>query len=319
MAVHTDVHQSDLEEFLTRYSIGCLLSYQGIAEGIENSNFTLHTTKGRFILTLYEKRVSKSDLPFFCSLMQHLHQRGIPCPQPVLQNDGAIIGKLAERPAVIVTFVEGTWVRRPDVYHCCEVGTGLAQLHLAGQDFVPNRKNTLSIVDLRPLWASCQTKEDILLQKFGQKIDTELAFLEKNWPLYLPTGIIHADLFNDNVFFLDHCLSGIIDFYFACNDFFAYDLAICLNAWCFESDYSYNLVKARGLLESYQKIRPLIPLELNAILLLVRGAALRFLLTRLYDWFNTPAGSFVVKKDPLEYWHKLSFFSSVDSLTELGF
>ncbi|ENN93356.1 homoserine kinase [Bartonella bovis] len=319
MAVYTDVHQSDLEKFLTRYSIGFLLSYQGIAEGIENSNFILYTTKGKFILTLYEKRVSKSDLPFFCSLMQHLNQRGIPCPQPVLQNDGATIGKLAGRPAIIVTFVEGIWVHKPNVYHCCEVGTGLARLHLAGQDFVPNRKNTLSIVNWKPLWVSCQTKKGTLLQKFGPKIDIELAFLEKNWPLCLPTGIIHADLFNDNVFFLDRRLSGIIDFYFACNDFFAYDLAICLNAWCFESDNSYNLVKARGLLESYQKIRPLIILELDAILLLVRGAALRFLLTRLYDWFNTPSGSFVVKKDPLEYWHKLNFFSSVDSLTELGF
>ncbi|WP_317992957.1 homoserine kinase [Bartonella gliris] len=319
MAVYTDIHQNDLEAFLARYSIGLLLSYQGIAEGIENSNFMLHTTKGKFILTLYEKRVSKDDLPFFCSLMQHLSRRGIPCPQPVLQNDGTTFSELAGRPAAIITFLEGVWVHQPNVCHCSEVGSGLAQLHLAGQDFSLNRRNTLSLVDWKLVWKNCQTNEDTLLKEFGQKIDTELAFLEENWPSNLPTGIIHADLFNDNVFFLNHRLSGIIDFYFACNDFLAYDLAICLNAWCFEHDHSYNLIKAHGLLGNYQKIRPLVSLELDAIVLLTRGAALRFLLTRLYDWFNTPPDSFVVKKDPWEYWHKLCFFSNVSSLSELGF
>ncbi|AQX19391.1 homoserine kinase type II [Bartonella sp. WD16.2] len=215
MAVHTDVHQSDLEEFLTCYSIGCLLFYQGIAEGIENSNFILHTTKERFILTLYEKRVSKNDLPFFCSLMQHLNQRGIPCPQPVLQNDGVTIGKLAGRPTVIVTFVEGTWVRKLNVYHCCEVGTGLAQLHLAGQDFISSRKNTLSIVDWRPLWASCQTKKDTLLQKFGQKIDTELAFLEK-------TGhYIYQQVLFTLIYLMIMCFFGPLSFWY-------YRLLFCL-------------------------------------------------------------------------------------------
>ncbi|WP_019220561.1 homoserine kinase [Bartonella senegalensis] len=319
MAVHTDIDSNDLKAFLTRYSIGSLLSYQGIVEGIENSNFTLYTTEGRFILTLYEKRIARDDLPFFCSLMQHLGRRGIPCPQPVIQNDGTMIGELAGRPAAIITFLEGMSVHHSNVYHCCEVGGSLAQLHLAAQDFSLSRRNTLSLVDWKLLWKRCQVREDPLLREFGQKIDTELAFLEENWPSSLPTGIIHADLFNDNVFFLNDCLSGIIDFYFACNDFLAYDLAICLNAWCFEHDHSYNLIKARGLLESYQKMRPLLPLELNAIVLLARGAALRFLLTRLYDWFNTPPGSVVVKKDPWEYWHKLCFFSTVDLRSELGF
>ncbi|WP_254472971.1 homoserine kinase [Bartonella sp. B1098] len=319
MAVYTDIHPSDLKVFLTRYAIGSLLSYQGIEEGIENSNFILETTQGRFILTLYEKRISKDDLPFFCRLMQHLGQRGIPCPQPVIQNDGTMIGKLAGRPAAIITFLEGEWIRQPDIGHCGEVGTGLAQLHLAGQDFTFSRKNTLSIMDWQALWQRCQITEDSLLKEFGQKIELELVFLQENWPFNLPTGIIHADLFNDNVFFVNHRLSGIIDFYFACNDFFSYDLAICLNAWCFEPDHSYNLSKARKLLENYQKIRSLIPLELDKIVLLTRGASLRFLLTRLYDWFNTPSDSFVIKKDPWEYWHKLCFFSNVNSLSELGF
>ncbi|MCZ2328477.1 homoserine kinase [Bartonella sp. F02] len=319
MAVHTNIDQNELKKFLTHYSIGLLLSYQGIEEGIENSNFLLQTTQGRFILTLYEKRISKKDLPFFCGLMQHLSQRGIPCPQPVLQNDGTIVGELAGRPAAIVTFLEGAWVRDPNIYHCCEVGTSLAHLHLAGQGFPLKRKNTLSIDAWKPLWQRCQMKKDALFKIFGSKIDMELTFLEKNWPLDLPTGVIHADLFNDNVFFLNYKLSGIIDLYFACNDFLAYDLAICLNAWCFEKDCSYNLTKAHELLKHYQAIRPLVSLELNAILLLVRGAALRFFLTRLYDWFYTPSGSFVVKKDPLEYWQRLCFFSHVDSLTELGF
>ncbi|WP_413154508.1 homoserine kinase [Bartonella sp. cb54] len=319
MAVYTDIYSNDLKAFLTRYAIGSLLSYQGIAEGIENSNFLLYTTEGKFILTLYEKRISKDDLPFFCNLMNHLGQRGIPCPQPVIQNDGSTVGELAGRPAAIITFLEGMWIRQPNAYHCCEVGSGLAHLHLAGQDFSLSRRNTFSLTDLKPLWKSCQTVKDILLQEFEKKINTELAFLEKNWPSNLPTGVIHADLFNDNVFFLNHRLSGIIDFYFACNDFLAYDLAICLNAWCFEHDHSYNLIKARKLLENYQKIRPLVPLELDAIIVLARGAALRFLLTRLYDWFNTPPDSFVIKKDPWEYWHKLCFFSNVGLLSELGF
>ncbi|WP_455474440.1 homoserine kinase [Bartonella sp. B30(2025)] len=319
MAVHTNIHPNDLKLFLARYSIGTLLSYQGIEEGIENSNFMLHTTKGKFILTLYEKRIAKDDLPFFCNLMQHLGDRGIPCPQPVSQNDGTIIGELAERPAAIVTFLEGIWIRSPNVQHCCEVGSSLAKLHLAGQDFSFSRQNTLSLSGWKQLWQSCQIVEDTLLHKFGKKIDTELTFLEKNWPSNLPIGVVHADLFNDNVFFMNHRLSGIIDFYFACNDFLAYDLAICLNAWCFEEDNSYNLIKARGLLENYQKIRPLIPLELDAMILLLRGAALRFLLTRLYDWFNTPSGSIVVKKNPWEYWYKLCFFSNTNLLSELGF
>ncbi|WP_455478595.1 homoserine kinase [Bartonella sp. B10] len=319
MAVYTEIDQNDLKVFLTHYSIGLLLSYQGIAEGIENSNFMLHTTAGRFILTLYEKRILKDDLPFFCKLMQHLGQRGISCPQPVIRNDGLIIGELGGRPAAIISFLEGGWVCQPNVHHCCEVGTGLAQLHLAGQDFRFSRRNTLSIVEWKSLWERCQTIKNPLLNEFGKKIDAELFFLEKNWPSNLPTGVIHADLFTDNVFFLNNRLSGIIDFYFACNDFFAYDLAICLNAWCFESDYSYNLTKARRLLESYQKIRPLVPLELHGIVVLARGAALRFLLTRLYDWFNTPSDSFVVKKDPWEYWHKLCFFSNICSLSEFGF
>lgn len=319
MAVYTNIHPNDLKVFLKRYSIGSLLSYQGIEEGIENSNFILYTTEGRFVLTLYEKRISKDDLPFFCSLMQHLNQRGIPCPQPVVQSDGATIGELAGRPAAIITFLEGKWIRQPNIGHCGEVGTSLAQLHLAGRDFTLSRKNTLSVMDWKLLWKHCQMSKDALLKEFGQKINMELVFLQENWPSNLPTGIIHADLFNDNVFFLDHRLSGIIDFYFSCNDFLAYDLAICLNAWCFEQDHSYSLAKARKLLENYQKIRPLLPLELKAIILLARGASLRFLLTRLYDWFNTPPGSFVVKKDPREYWHKLCFFSNIDSLSELGF
>ncbi|WP_455477308.1 homoserine kinase [Bartonella sp. B41] len=319
MAVYTKIGRDDLEFFLKRYSIGFLLSYQGIEEGIENSNFIIHTTEGKFILTLYEKRILEDDLPFFCSLMQHFGKQGISCPQPVIQNDGMIIGELAGRPAAVITFLEGEWVHQPDVHHCCEVGSGLAKLHLAGQSFGFSRKNTLSIFDWRPLWKSCQTKEDPLLKAFGEKIDTELAFLEENWPSNLPTGIIHADLFNDNVFFLNHRLSGIIDFYFSCNDFLAYDLAICLSAWCFEHGHSYNVIKARMLLENYQKIRPLSSLELNATILLARGAALRFLLTRLYDYFNTPVNSFVMKKDPWEYWHKLCFFSNVSSLSELGF
>ncbi|MHC5306649.1 homoserine kinase [Bartonella sp. LJL80] len=318
MAVYTDINEDELAALLAAYSIGGLLSYRGIAEGVENSNFMLHTEQGSFILTLYEKRVAKDDLPFFLGLMQHLSAKGIACPQPVLRNDGAMIGELAGRPAAIITFLEGMWMRKPNAQHCREVGKGLAALHVAGEDFGMSRKNSLSVDAWRPLWMNSRARADELSVGITAEIDQEIDCLEQEWPVTLPHGIIHADLFNDNVFFLNDHLSGIIDFYFACSDSFAYDLAICLNAWCFERDFSYNLTKGQGMLRHYRAVRPLNSEEVAAIPLLARGAALRFFLTRLYDWFNTPANSLVVKKDPMEYWRKLNFFRDVHSPSEIG-
>jgi homoserine kinase type II len=320
MAVYTDVAAEDLSAFLAGYDIGELLSYKGIAEGVENSNFLVHTSRGHFILTLYEKRVSAGDLPFFLALMEHLAARGITCPQPVKNRAGVAAGSLAGRPAAIVTFLDGMWIRRPAAGHCAAVGEALARLHVAGADFRMTRRNALSVDGLRPLYEYevAKGRADSLQHGLSEAIASELSHLEKSWPHDLPQGVIHADLFPDNVFFLGERLSGLIDFYFACTDTLAYDVAICLNAWCFEADHSYNVTKGRALLAAYTRTRPLSDAERARLPLLARGAALRFLLTRLVDWLDVPAGAMVKPKDPLEYFRKLRFHQAVASVRDYG-
>lgn len=318
MAVYTDVSAEELAAFLARYDIGELLSYKGIAEGVENSNYLVHTARGHYILTLYEKRVERNDLPFFLGLMEHLAARGLTCPQPVKTREGEALGALAGRPAAMVTFLEGMWIRRPSVWHCAALGEALAKLHLAGQDFSLRRPNALSVSGWRPLYERAQGRGDTLKAGLCGEIGNELAQLEAAWPSGLPQGVIHADLFPDNVFFLGNALSGIIDFYFACTDTLAYDIAICLNAWCFESDHSFNVTKGRALLQGYGKVRPLSDAEQAALPILSRGAALRFLLTRLVDWLNVPPGALVRPKDPLEYYRKLRFHQAVGDVGAYG-
>jgi len=318
MAVYTDIDESELSGFLAGYAIGALTSYKGIAEGVENSNFLLHTTGGEYILTLYEKRVDPADLPFFLGLMDHLAGRGISCPVPVHRRDGAVTGALAGRPAAIVTFLEGSWPRRPTAAHCRAVGAALAALHLAGEGFALRRRNALSVDGWRPLWARARDRAGEVEPGLADEVEADLAALEADWPRDLPSGICHADLFPDNVFFLGERLSGLIDFYFACNDLLAYDLSVCLNAWCFEKDHAFNLTKGRALLAGYQSVRPLSAAEAAALPLLARGSAMRFMLTRLFDWLNTPAGALVVKKDPLEYVRKMRFHRQVAAAADYG-
>lgn len=318
MAVYTDISEVELGAFLESYAIGDLLSYKGIAEGVENSNFLLHTSSGAYILTLYEKRVNADDLPFFLRLMQHLSDRGINCPLPVPRADGKLTGTLAGRPAAIVTFLEGMWVRRPTAEHCRAVGAALASMHLAGQDFSLHRVNALSVSGWRPLWDKARPRAESVQPGLVEEAEAELGFLEANWPRDLPAGVIHADLFPDNVFFLGKQLSGLIDFYFACTDLLAYDVAICLNAWCFEKDNAFNLTKGMAMLDGYTAVRPLSDREAAMLPVLARGSALRFMLTRLYDWLNTPEGSLVVKKDPLEYLRRMRFHRQVRSAAEYG-
>jgi homoserine kinase type II len=318
MAVYTDITEIELADCLKDYDIGTLLSYKGIAEGVENTNFLLRTTKGTFILTLYEKRVNKDDLPFFLGLMEHLAARGLSCPLPVHRNDGEMLSQLAGRPAAIITFLEGMWLRKPQAIHCFELGAAMANFHQSGQDFEISRKNALDLKDWRPLWEQSRDQANSVQENLTTKIDAQLTELENHWPKDLPRGVIHADLFPDNVFFIGNELSGLIDFYFACNDMFAYDLAICLNAWCFETDGSYNMTKGRALLKGYQSLRPLEEAERQALPILARGAAMRFFLTRLFDWINVPDGAFVVKKDPLEYMQKLRFHTAIKSSSEYG-
>ena len=319
MAVYTDVSEPQLADFIGAYDIGELLSYKGIAEGVENSNFLLRTTAGTYILTLYEKRVDRSDLPFFVGLMEHLAERGLSCPLPVHTRAGESLGELSGRPAAIFTFLEGMWTRRPAPQHCRAVGEALAGMHGKAADFPLHRRNGLAVADWRPLFESCGDRVDGIEAGLAAEIGAELDFVEANWPADLPKGVIHADLFPDNVFFLSGELSGLIDFYFACNDLLAYDLAIAVCAWCFEQDGSFNITKGRALIGGYASVRPLSAAELAALPVLCRGAALRFLLTRLYDWLTVPDDSFVTKKDPMEYLGKLRFHRSVKSVSDYGY
>ncbi|MBF0562589.1 MAG: homoserine kinase [Alphaproteobacteria bacterium] len=311
MAVYTEVSDEDLQAFVAQYDIGTVESRKCIAEGVENSNYFLQTDRASYILTLYEKRVAEKDLPFFLGLMEHLATHGIACPTPLHGRDGVALRRLCGRPAAIVTFLTGLWPQRITADHCAKLGTAMARMHLAGQSYPGHRANALSVGGWRPLFEMESRRADSVAPGLAVEILRELDELEAVWPQGLPTGVIHADLFPDNVFFRGDELSGLIDFYFACVDFFAYDLAVCLNAWCFEADGSFNVTKATMLLAGYRKVRPLSPAEMEALPLLARGAALRFLLTRLYDWLNTPAGAYVRPKDPLEYLRKLRFHREV--------
>jgi homoserine kinase type II len=318
MAVYTEVADGDLEAFVAGYDIGTVLSAKGIAEGVENSNYLLVTSAGTFILTLYEKRVAPEDLPFFLGLMEHLAERGVNCPVPVRNRKGEALGTLAGRPAAIVTFLPGMWTRRPRLEHCAATGSLLAQVHRAAQDFPLRRENALSVKAWRPLFEKCKDGADSVMAGLGKEISNELDVLEAQWPKGLPEGVIHADLFPDNVFFLGDRVSGVIDFYFACNDMLAYDLAILVNAWCFEPDASLNATKSRALLTAYRSLRPLSRAEVEALPLLARGAAMRFLLTRLHDWLTVPDNALVVPKDPVEYYRKLRFHRAARDASSYG-
>lgn len=318
MAVYTEVSDDDLARFIASYGLGTLLSYKGIAEGVENTNYLVHATAGTYILTLYEKRVDPKDLPFFLGLMEHLQARGVSCPLPVRDSNGKVLGELAGRHAAIITFLEGVWPRKPNAEQCQELGRALATMHLAAEGFALTRKNALGPRDWRPLFEKFSARADEILPGLHALVNKELNHLDKAWPTALPNGVIHADLFTDNVFFIGNKLSGLIDFYFACNDMLAYDIAVCLNAWCFESDYAFNVTKGRALLKGYNEVRPLTAAERNAMPTLARGAAMRFLLTRGYDWLNTPKNALVARKDPFDYVRRLRFHQNATSIADYG-
>ena len=318
MAVYTEVPDNELRAFMGQYEIGEVMACKGIAEGVENSNYLLHTTLGSYILTLYEKRVKREDLPFFLGLMQHLAAKGLNCPTPLNGKDGEALRELCGRPAAICTFLEGMWPRRPNERHCQLLGAALADLHVKGRDFAMQRPNNLSLSGWQELAAKTAARADEVETGLAKLIADEVRYLESHWPQGLEIGTIHADLFPDNVFFLGDKLSGLIDFYFACTDFLAYDLAVCINAWCFEGDGSFNVTKAQKMVRGYDSHRKIPEAEIAALPILARGSALRFLLTRLYDWLNHPPGAFVQPKDPLEYRRKLSFHRQCRSASAYG-
>jgi homoserine kinase type II len=318
MAVYTDVSFEDLEVALADYDVGQPLSFKGIAEGVENSNFYLQTDRGNYFLTLYEKRVHEDDLPFFLGLMEHLAARGIACPEPARRKDGKQWTRINGRPAALVSFLTGLSVRRPDVGHCASAGDALARLHAAGADFAIRRPNALGISGWRDLVEKTASGADGIERGLRDVIAAAHRQATAHWPTGLPSGVIHADLFPDNVLFTNAQVSGLIDFYFACNDAFAYDLAVLLNAWCFENDGAYNLTKGQSLLSAYRKRRQLTAAEVAALPILCTGSALRFLLTRLFDLLNHDPMALVRPKDPRDFSKRLRFHMRVKSPDEYG-
>jgi homoserine kinase type II len=318
MAVYTELSENDLAQFIAAYPVGALLACKGIAEGIENSNYLALTETAPYIITLYEKRVRPEDLPFYLGLMAHLQSRGINCPLPVAGHDGQAVRMAAGKPGALFTFLNGLPARRPARQHLASLGGATARLHQAAEGFADSRPNTLSLAGWQELAKATLPRADQVAPGLAQSIAGEIEYLSARWPTDLPTGIIHADLFTDNVFFRDNDVSGIIDFYFACTDMWAYEIAIVLNAWCFEPDGQFNSTKARDFLKAYHKGRPLDAAEREALPILCRGAALRFLLTRLYDRLNPVPDALVTPKDPLEYWAKLRFHQRVGGIGEYG-
>ena len=317
MAVYTDVSFEELERLLDGFDIGQPLSFKGIAEGIENSNFYLQTDRGAFILTLYEKRMAAADLPFFLGLMEHLAGRGLNCPLPVKARDGQALLQLNGKNGAIVTFLTGIALRRPDATHCANAATMMARMHKAQEGFALTRANALGPSGWKPLADTIQGADGIE-DGLGELIATSLEELTAGWPTGLPAGVIHADYFPDNVLFVQDKVGGVIDFYFACNDFFIYDLAIMLNSWCFEIDGSYNITKGQAVIQAYRAERSLSDEEIAALPVLMRGSALRFLLTRTYDWLNPDPNALVRPKDPREYSKKLRFHNKVKHAREYG-
>ncbi|MCI5050263.1 MAG: homoserine kinase [Rickettsiales bacterium] len=322
MAVYTHLNEDEIAELLTQYDLGELVFSVGIAEGVENSNFLIECEKDRrvtkYILTIYEKRVNPDDLPFFLELMQHLATKGIHCPVPIHTKQDALLAEWQGKPLAIVSFVEG---RSRNVFkkkHLGELGKAMAQMHVASDGFGLRRANDLSYDGWQEIADSIEGKLDSIQDGLGGLVSDALARLKTEWPDALPSGVIHADLFPDNVFFKQDNLSGIIDFYFACNDMFAYDLAICLNCWCFEPSGEFNLTKAGQMIRSYDQVRALSEEEKEALPVLATGAALRFLLTRAYDWIHHDHNALVTPKDPLEYARKLEFHLGVKSIVEYG-
>ena len=318
MAVYTDITDEELAKLLADFDLGEALSLKGVAEGVENSNFLLETQAGRYFLTIYEKRVKADELPFFLGLMRWLAEHGYPSATPIADRAGDLLKTVRGKPCAIVSFLSGLSVRRPTVAHCREAGRGLAELHLAVQGFPMARANDLGQAAWAPMFAGLGAQAEALKPGLARVIEADLASIAERWPTDLPAGVIHADFFPDNVFFTAGRFAGAIDFYFACNDAFAYDVAIALNAWCFEPDGSFNITAARAMVAGYEAVRPLSDAERAALPVLAHGAAMRFFLTRLHDWTATPEGALVRPKDPLEYERKLAVHRAAPDLVLFG-
>ena len=322
MAVYTKLSENNLRDFFSKYNLGELLDHKEIREGIENTNYSIKTDKGKFILTLYEKRVEEKDLPFFIGLMKNLFDKNFPSPEPLINKNGNYISEISGKKAAVVSFVEGSAKKILNPQNCYEVGINTAKLHTISKDLSGKRKNKLSIDSWRKIYNKVKKDCSKIHPNLSSIIEKNLDIIEKNWPKNIPSGIIHADLFPDNIFFKNDKLSGIIDFYFSCNDFYAFEIAICLNALCFEGqneNLSFNVTKAKKFMDGYSSIRKLKDEEKESLKILCQGAAVRFLLTRVFDYLNLIEGALVKIKDPVEYLKRLEFHNSVKNYQDYFF
>lgn len=318
MAVYTHITNDSLKVLLGQYDVGELVSFKGIAAGVENSNYVVDTTTGRYILTIYEKRTKPEDIPFFLQLMQFLQRQGVPCPTPFSTNTGELIAYIQDKPCALISFLQGKATQVIQGYHVEELGRHLAQLHVEVQQFPQTRPNNFSLHAWETFSEQIGNGFETIKPGLQSEVQDYMQHLQAYWPVDLPQGVIHADVFPDNVFFDGKTLVGIIDFYFACTDYLLYDVAICLNAWCFQSHKEFNLTKAKRFLNAYHAVRPIEQRELDALPLLAMGAAMRFLLTRSYDWINHDETATVTPHDPLDYLHIIRFHHGVTSFKQYG-
>ena len=322
MAVYTKFTKKNIEEILSNYSIGKLNSFEGIQEGIENTNYFLLVDNKKYILTIYEKRVKSADLPFFSKLMTGLNEANFKCPIPILNNKKKAITDYSSKKMMIVTFLEGKAKQTLTPQNCELVGSEVAKMHEITKKFSSKRQNDLSVNSWRKLFNSVKDECSKIHPDLSKLIEANLKDVEKNWPQSLPSGIIHADLFNDNIFFQNEKFSGFIDFYFSCNDYYAFEIAICFNALCFDglqNNLSFNVTKAKNFIDGYNSIRELTENEKINIKTLSQGAALRFLLTRVFDTLNTVEGAIVKVKDPIEYLKRLEFHKNSKNFEDYFF
>ena len=322
MAVYTKLSTSELKEFFSKYDLGTLINHKEIKEGIENTNYFIETEKDKFILTLYEKRVEEKDLPFFISLMRNLFDKNFPSPEPMINKNGNYISEISGKKAAVVSFLKGEAKKNLNPTECYEVGINTAKLHLITKKLTGKRENKLSINSWRKIYNKIKKDCSKIHPSLALVIEKNLEQIEKNWPKNIPSGIIHADLFPDNIFFIGNKLSGIIDFYFSCNDFYAFEIAVCLNALCFEGkkeNLSFNVTKAKKFIDGYSSLRKLTEEEKKSLKILCQGAAMRFFLTRVFDYLNLIEGALVKIKDPIEYLKRLEFHNNVKNYQDYFF
>jgi len=322
MAIYTKLSENNLKEFLLKYNLGKLLNYKGIQEGIENTNYCIQTDKGKYILTVYEKRVDEKDLPFFMGLMKNLFNENFPSPEPIINKNGSYITEMIGKKAAIVSFVDGSAKKNLSPNNCYEVGIQTAKLHMITKNLSGKRENKLSINSWRKIYKNVQGDCAKIHPNLAKIVEKNLDEIENSWPKNIPSGIIHADLFPDNIFFKSNKLTGIIDFYFSCNDLYAFEIAICLNAFCFEGqkeNLSFNVTKAKKFIDGYSSIRKLTEEEKESLKILCQGAAIRFLLTRVFDYLNLIEGAIVKIKDPIEYLKRLEFHNGIKNYHDYFF